>query len=268
MSTAMENQTILARISGFGDRVGNRFLDLINFCIRRRWWVLVFLTLVTVLAILQFEKLEMDTTNEAFYLETDTTKQLIEKFENLFGNEDFTYILIETDDYFKEEHLKITERLAEELKAKVPHVRDIVYLGNSEYIEGIPGGLRIRKFIEKIPQTEQEIKELKFKALAEEFLIDNFISRDATTAGILIYYDLYPDEGVDPRKETPPIIYEVLAQPEFADLKLWVTGTNIADYELDKLLGDQLGLLLSLSLLVEFVLLLILSEVPCYPWPW
>ncbi|MEA3414837.1 MAG: MMPL family transporter [Thermodesulfobacteriota bacterium] len=171
----------------------------------------------------------MDNSNEAFFLEGDPAKLLLDKFRDTFGNEDFVYVLIETDDFFRADTIRLIKKLAEDLEAHVPYVKDMKFLGNVEYMEGVEGGIEISDLIEGVPETHKGIRLVREKAMNEPLCLDNLISRDGRTAAILLECERYPEEKVDPRKKIPPVVYKILAKLEYADLEIYMEYYNLPE---------------------------------------
>ena len=212
--------------------------------------------LTTIFAFYEMRSLRMDNSNEAFFLEGDYTKLLLDKFRDTFGNEDFVYVLIETDDFFRADTIRLIKKLAEDLEEHVPYLKDMKFLGNVEYVEGVKGGIEISELIEDIPETPEEMKLARERAMNEPLYLDNLISRDGKTAAILLECERYPDEKVDPRKEIPQAVYKILAKSEYADLEVYAVGTPIIDYELDEMTARELSLFGIVCIVLQMLILL------------
>ncbi|RKY43867.1 MAG: hypothetical protein DRP81_06360 [Candidatus Omnitrophota bacterium] len=231
------------------------FARLAGGILRFRWLLLLLVFLLTIFAFYEMRNLRMDNSNESFFLEGDPTKLLLYKFRDTFGNEDFVYVLIETKDFFKPDTIRLIKKLAEDLEKHVPYVKDMKFLGNVEYVEGVKGGIEISDLIEEIPKTPEEMRFIKERAMNEPLYLDNLISRDGRTAAILLECERYPDEKTDPRKEIPPAVYKVLAKPEYADLKVYAVGTPIIDYEMDKMTAREMSLFGIICIGLEMLIL-------------
>ena len=134
------------------------FARLAESILRFRWLLLLLIFLLTIFAFYEIRSLRMDNSNEAFFLEGDPTKLLLDKFRDTFGNEDFVYVLIETADFFEPDTIRLVKKLAEDLEEHVPYVKDMKFLGNVEYVEGVEGGIEISDLIEDIPETAGDMK--------------------------------------------------------------------------------------------------------------
>jgi predicted RND superfamily exporter protein len=243
-------------ISKYFSGTNTFFARLAEAILRFRWILLILISLLTILAFYEMRSLRMDNSNEAFFLEGDPTKLLLDKFRDTFGNEDFVYVLIETDTFFKPETIRLIKTLAEDLEEHVPYVKDMNFLGNVEYVEGVEGGIEISDLIEDIPETPGEMKLVRERAMNEPLYLDNLISRDGKTAAILLECEKYPDEKVDPRKEIPPAVYKILTKSEYADLKVYAVGTPIIDYEMDEMTARELSLFGIVCIVLQMLILL------------
>ncbi len=232
------------------------FARLAEGILRFRWLLLVLISLLTIFAFYEMRSLRMDNSNESFFLEGDPTKLLLDKFRDTFGNEDFVYVLIETRDFFEPDTIRLIRELAEDLEAHVPYVKDMKFLGNVEYVEGVEGGIEISDLIEEIPETLGEMELVKKRAMNEPLYLDNLISRNGKTAAILLECERYPDEKVDPRKEIPPAVYKILDKPEYAELEVYTVGTPIIDYEMDEMTSREMSLFGLVCIILQMLILL------------
>ena len=232
------------------------FARLAEGILRFRWLLLLMVLLTTIFAFYQMKTLRMDNSNESFFLEGDPTKLLLDKFRDTFGNDDFVYVLVETDDFFRADTIGLIKTLAHDMEANVPYIKDMKFLGNVEYVEGVEGGIRTSDLIEEIPETPEEMKLVKERAMNEPLYLDNLISRDGRTAAILLECERYPDEKVDPRKEIPPVVYKILAKPEYADLEIYTVGGPVIDLEIDKIAAREMSLLGIICLGLQMLILL------------
>ncbi len=197
----------------------------------------------------------LDASNENWFVEGDRSLELINRFKAVFGNDDFVYVLFETDDFFRPEEIAKLDALARDLDAAVPYVSDITWLGNAEFIEGRQESVEIEELMPALPETLEEARRIRAKAMGETIYVDSLISRDGKVAGLLMEMAPYPDDVVDPRKKVAPAVRSVLAKPEYAGLNLHAVGNPLMDYDLDVITAEETGLLLSACLLVQMAIL-------------
>lgn len=207
------------------------------FLMRYRILCLITVVLITLGAVSQLSSLRIDNSNESFFRGGDQTKVDLEQFKQTFGNDDFVFLLVETDNVFESATLSRLQSLADKLDAEVPHIHALTWIGNVESITGVPGGIVID---ELIPQralleqalTSEQLKQLADKAIDDPSYRNRLISADGKTAGLLLEFSDYPQEATDPRKDIPPVIDSIVAS--FPDLSIHIVGGPIIDYYMDE----------------------------------
>jgi predicted RND superfamily exporter protein len=149
-----------------------------------------------------------------------------DKFRDVFGNDDFVVLLFESGNFFEPENIRRIGHLAEALETEVPYLKDMTWLGNVEYIEGIEDGIKIHELLETVPQDPEEMAEVRKKALSEPTYVNSLISSDGQSAAIILEMERYPEDGdkLDPKNEIAPVVRKILAGPEFAALNAHVAG--------------------------------------------
>ncbi len=231
------------------------FVRLTRGVIRLRWPLLLLILGLNGYFVLQLQKVQIDSSNENWLVEGDESLRLIQKFNELFGNDDFVYVLYEPGDFFRTEPIRRTRDLAAALEDGVPHLVDMTWLGNAEYIEGKEDVIEIEDLMPALPTTPEALAALRHKALAEPTYVDSLISADGNVTGVMLEMDTYPADSLDPRKDIAPVVREIVAQHRQDDGELVAVGGPIMDYDLDVLTaneGSRLGLI---CLLVQMAIL-------------
>ena len=204
---------------------------LTGLLVRFRWASLTVVALVTLAAASQLPRLQIDNSNEAFFVEGDPTQARLDAFRETFGNDDFVFILVDVEDAFAPATLGRLAAFAERLELEVPHLTELTWIGNAEWIEGVPGGIVIDELVPDIDLPAEALDALGAKAAGDPLYRDRLVSADRGTAGILLEFENYPEIGIDPRKDGPPVIAAIVA--DFDDLDTHVVGGPIADYVMD-----------------------------------
>ncbi|MEA2085066.1 MAG: hypothetical protein U9O82_12685 [Thermodesulfobacteriota bacterium] len=143
------------------------FSSLADKLLRFRWLGIIAVVLLTVFFAFQMRNLKFDNSNEVWFVEGDRSLDLLDKFRDVFGNDDFVVLLFESENFFKPENIRRIKRLAEALEAEVPYLKDMTWLGNVEYIEGIKDGIKIHELLETVPDDPEKMAEVREKALSE-----------------------------------------------------------------------------------------------------
>ena len=118
----------------------NTFLaGLTETIFRFRWVLLLLVAVLTIFAFYEMRSIRMDSSNEVWFIESDQTLKLLDKFRDVFGNDDFVVLLVESDNFFEPENIRALGRLAKVLETEVPYLKDITWLGNVESMLRAPG---------------------------------------------------------------------------------------------------------------------------------
>ena len=234
------------------------FLSLADKLLRFRWLGIFAVVLLTVFFAFQMQGLKFDNSNEVWFVEGDRSLDLIDKFRDVFGNDDFVVLLFESRNFFEPENIRRIKRLAEALETEVPYLKDMTWLGNVEYIEGIKDGIKIHELLETIPENPEEIAEVRKKALSEPTYVNSLISPDGQSAAIILEMERYPEDGdtLDPKSEISPSVRNILARPEFASLNAYVAGGPIMHHDYSEIAGRETTMFMGLCLLIQMAILL------------
>ena len=231
------------------------FARLAEGILRFRWLLLLLVFLMTIFAFYEMKTIRMDNSNEAFFVEGDLTLATYHRFHDTFGNDEFVYILFETEDFFKPETVKLIAALATDLEENVPYVKDVKSLCNVEYIEGVEGGIEIYDLMEEFPETREQMEIIRKKALAEPLYLNNLISPDGRTAAILLEFDPYPGDHVDARRTIAPVVREILARSQYASLEHYTVGIPIINYDIQAVTAKETPLFMLICIVLEMLIL-------------
>ena len=232
--------------------------SLVKFLLTYRIWSLLLVALLTVVAFGQLSALKIDNSNETFFLQQDQTRLDFEQFKRDFGNDDFVFILINTEQVFNRAALDRLAKLVERLEQEVPHLLEVTWVGNVESIRGIPDGIEIKPLLSQENITNQGLAQIGEQAIADPAYRNRLISADGRSAGILLEFENYPEIGIDPRKDSPPVIEQILT--EFSDLSTHTVGTPIVQTYVDAMTANEGGVWLSVALLSICLLLALITR--------
>jgi len=139
--------------------------------IRFRWQAVLLIVPLTAFFAYQMQGLVFDNSNEIWFVKGDRTLEIMDKFKATFGNDEFVFILFDTEDFFQPDTIRRIGRLADDLEAHVPYVKDMTWLGNVEHIEGIKGGVEIHELIKNVPDTAEEMAKIKEKGPDKAYIV-------------------------------------------------------------------------------------------------
>jgi predicted RND superfamily exporter protein len=183
------------------------FVRLAETILSFRWLLLILVAVLTIFAFYEMRTIKMDNSNEAWFVKGDRTVELLDKFRDVFGNDDFVILLFESENFFELENIRVIGRLAKALEAEVPYLKDITWLGNVEYIEGTEDGINIYELLETIPKTSEEMAQVQKKALNEDSYINSLIAPDGKAYTIVLEMDKYGNSPKDQGNTCKTAIY-------------------------------------------------------------
>lgn len=230
--------------------------------IRFRWLALAGVVLLTAFFIMQFSTLKFNGSFEIWFLDNDPAMQRLNSFKKTFGNDQFVYILAETDGVFTPEAATPLKQLAEELEQNVPYLRDLTWVGNAEHIIAEGTTVHIQELLEDIPQSKTELERRRDLALSDQDFVDRYISRDGNAAGILLELENYPDASMVPPPSTQVAmaVFKVLEKPEYANLKLHVVGGPIFETRYNEVAGKETPKFFGLCILIQALFLMLFTR--------
>jgi predicted RND superfamily exporter protein len=127
-------------------------------------------------------------------LEDDPDVTFYNAFKEVFGNDEFFIIAFEKEDIFTKKNLTLLKRITEDLE-NLEQAEEVTSLANVDDTIGGTDYFEVRKFLEDIPDDENQLSRLKELATRNPLYLHNLISPDARTAAIFVRpYDRPDDE--------------------------------------------------------------------------
>ena len=168
-------------------RALTRARTFVGFLETWRYGVLLLVAVLTFGSLFLMRDLRFDNSDESFFTDDDPAVVAIERFRELFGNEDFVYVAVRNGgDIFDRDTLRLLDSLALALEKDVPHIREVKWLGSSEYIRAHGDEVIVGPGLEEIPDDPEAIRAFKKEALALDDFVNVLISPDATIATIVL----------------------------------------------------------------------------------
>jgi hypothetical protein len=224
--------------------------------IRFRWAALAGTLLLTAFFLTQASKLKFNGSYAIWFFEDDPAMQRLRAFKEAFGNDQFVYILAETDGVFTADAAGRLKRLAQELEARTPFLRDLNWVGNAEHIAAQGDAVAIHKLLDDIPADRRELDRRLALALSEKDFVDRYISADGKAAGILLELERFPEGRMTPppSEQVARAVLAVTAMPEFSGMRLHVVGDPIFETRYNDVANSETPKFFGLCLLVQAVL--------------
>ncbi|GAK59663.1 hypothetical protein U27_06648 [Candidatus Vecturithrix granuli] len=202
-----------------------------------RWWILCLLILLDLLAIRGIQRIQFDVSNESWFLDNDPITIARREFEEIFGNPNYVAVLVEAEDVFAPEILRVIRELGEELEEEVPFADEVVSLTKMEFTRGTEEGVEIGDIVPpEIPTTPEEIEAIRQLAFSKPFLVNRLFSDDSTQAWIMLRLHKYSDHWDDTLGDYPQMavgkkVFALLGQEKYVPYRLHAAGAPIGNYE-------------------------------------
>lgn len=195
-----------------------------------------------------------------FFLKDHPDVKFYDNFKEIFGNDEFFVIAFEKEDIFTHKNLALIKDISEQLEG-LEEIRKIKSLANVDDTIGEADYFELRKFIEEIPDSKNELKRLKDQAVDNPLYVKNIISPDARTAAILVQvYDRPDDE--DYRKKLIEKVRRILNNYQKEVDKFYLAGWTTTNLTMAQFMIKDMETFVPITYLtLTFILLLFFRNI-------
>jgi len=244
-------------------RINAWFRNTAEMILNFRWASLIVYTLIMAAAVAGIGRLETEIDMDNWFLEDDALLAAKDRFEEIFGNDDFCAVLVEADNVFSQPVLIKIRELGHELVAKVPYADDVVSLTDFEYTYGTEEGMQIIDLVpDPVPTDDTALERIKTMALSKPSMKNRIVSADGKQTWIMLRMKPVPEEWDKDTEENPElaigrIVNAITAQEKYSILHPKNAGLPIINVDKRDFLGKETPRLLGFSLLLTAVVLTI-----------
>lgn len=145
------------------DLVNQKFEHFARFLLAHRLVFLAGLVVVLVLSVIGAKKVYFETSWDSYFVEGDPMLIQTDKFKEIFGNDYFVSVLVECDNIYDPENLRLLRKLSEHLRDSLSYSNGTVTsLTNIEYTLGTDEGMEITQIVpEEIPTDSAGLADRK-----------------------------------------------------------------------------------------------------------
>ncbi len=244
-------------------KINKHFYTIGEMILRFRWLNIAIFLILTTSALFGIKYIKAETDMESWFLEDDDLLKVKQQFEDIFGNDEFCGVLIETDNVFSREVLQAIRNLGKELKQKVPYSDDVISLTDIEYISGTEEGINIDRLVpDPVPSDPKILADIRQKAFAKQILKNRLVSEDGRYTWLMLRLKPIPKDWSQKGLENPElaigrIAHEVLNQEKYTILNGKLTGLPVIAHDKMAFFGKETPKLLGTSLIVIILMLAI-----------
>lgn len=186
----------------------------------------------------QAQFLQTDTSNESFFVENDPVLLQYDEFKEVFGSDEFIYILYETDDVFSDSNLEMLKSISAQFDT-VKYVEEITTLLNVSVITSRGDEIIVGDLIESDNLSETDRDSIRSLALGDKMIVNRLVSEDYKIGGIFLKTEIKENDGLF-RKYITHTVRSISDQySKEYNIKFYPVGVPIMDHDLDVLTGEE-----------------------------
>jgi len=234
-----------------------KFSGLGNILMRQR--IIIFFLILSAVAICipGLFKLEVTVSMEDFFVDDDPVRENQRKFRELFNNNDFVGVLVETDDVFSRESLELIEDVGSRLKESVPLAKDLISITHSENPFMNKDSLEFSG--SELKSSDAEIERYRKLYSDSSSLNGTLFSSDYKQAWILLSLEHYPPAEdwsyeKDPQFTIGKAAYDTVKSIDSGDVLLITTGVPVYAYRKEAEMMDDLMRVLIIGFITALVI--------------
>jgi len=248
------------------ERINKRFRKAGEKILSLRWFFVVLLLVVTSISVVGVQKVELNSSWDSWFMEDDPVMKAKHRFEDIFGNSDAGAILVEADDVFSHDVLKMIRNLTAELESGVPFVDKVVSLSDFEFSSATGGGIRVGDLVpEKIPVKKSELEKIRKQAFSKTNLVNRLFSDDSKETWIHIRLKEIPDsfkaeakvKGVEPLFVIGEKIRNIVKQDKYSKFSLKDTGMPAIALDKTNFFKKESARVVMLAVLAAIIVLIL-----------
>ena len=115
------------------------------------------------------------------------------RFEELFGNNEVIALLIESDDVFQYEVLKVIKEIGGELLENVPYADSLMSITDIDITVGTEEGMEIyHPFEDGVPNNKDEIEKFRHLIMSRKSLVNKIVSEDCKESWLILNLKSFP----------------------------------------------------------------------------
>ncbi|MDR2071789.1 MAG: MMPL family transporter [Treponema sp.] len=245
-------------------KISDFFIRFGAWQLRYRRPILICVLLITAAGFLGLPRLVVANNTDGWFEDREELKRNSDLYEEKFGNEDGVMILIEAEDVFDPEVLRMIRELGGELLERVPCARDIYSLTDLSIAFGDEEGIEIiNPFEGGVPDDPADLAAKKEYILSRESLVNTLVSGDCRETWLILRLNNY--EAANKSGEMLLVgkaAQEVLAEARWQNPKytLKPTGMAYTETEEDQVVARETSIRVIGGFIVVFICLIVFTR--------
>jgi len=216
---------------------------------------IIIILVATIFFAIQFPKIKIDTDPENMLEENQPDRVFYDKIKKEFGIHGLLVVgIVDENGIFNPDTLRRIAKVTDDiLRIKGVIIEDVVSLRTSDNVTSEDGTLIVKRFMEELPQNQQDLENLKNALYDNSFFVDKIISRDGKATSIYIPIGK-KDQSYRVSKEIEKILKKELTTRQ----KYYLAGLPIAEDTFGNEMFVQMGITAPLTGFFIMILLFLL----------
>ncbi len=238
----------------------------VNFIIRFRWFIAIFIPLMTFIFASQLKHLEFEGSYRIWFGKESSILKNYDTFRAVFGNDDgITVIFRDEEGVFNKKALHVIERITQKLW-ETKDIARVDSLTNYQYVHAdkeYPDEVIVEDFIEDVDAlSSEQLKQKREAILGEKIILGRIISEDLKTT--MIMARMTPKAGDDPMVSArlKKAVEDIVAQESANGYRFYLVGGPILNMAFIDLGQHDAGTFTPLVLLIAMLILWIIFRRP------
>ncbi len=178
-------------------KINNFFKNIALFQLKYRWYFILFAAVLVIAGVTGLGRISVVSTTDDWFDKKDEIQIATDKFEEQFGNNQTIALLIEAENVFHPQVLKMIHNIGDELLEHVPYADKITSLMEMEVSIGTKEGIEIKNpFKDGIPDDSEKLKKIRDFILSRKSFVNKIVSDDATETWLVLSLKEYPEKKV------------------------------------------------------------------------
>ncbi|PIE84086.1 MAG: hypothetical protein CSA07_03805 [Bacteroidia bacterium] len=231
-----------------------------------RWrWVILPLFLGLVLMAGHFAtRLRTDSRFENYFMEDDPMIARTREFKEIFGSDIFVAVLLECDDVYRPENLRLIRALSHELADSLTHAERVVSLTQLELPSLQHGMPTVRPLVpEPLGDSPTLGDSIRRAYQSRPGLRNRLVSDDGRQAWVFVQLGEFPEfdeTGLSTQIIIGRQLHDVISQEKYAALHPLGAGLPYIDYEKNEFYSREVPRIMGFAILVALLVLLLVTR--------
>lgn len=238
-------------------------------------WILKhrLLVVISFIGILAFsfvgmKRIMMKTSFDDYFIKDDPMLIKTNEFKSIFGNDYYVAVLVNNDNIFSHESLKLIRELSNELVDSLSYTEKVTSLTDLEFMVGNDDGMQIEQIVpEDIPIDKQGLQAIKEKAYSKPHIASKLVSKDGKMTWILVKLRPFPEEqewkkssDLAPDMLTGKETEHIINKDKYKSLSPNAAGMPYLNYEKFVFLKGEMGRLMLFAVIAAIIVMFFVTR--------